>query len=241
MDRARDVVTAALNLREDAGLRARLPLSTLTVAGRGTEDLSQGLLDLVADEVNVKHVEVREDVGELGTFQLKPNGRTIGPKLGPDTQKVIKAARAGDWEVHDDGSATVGRQSAADESATWTLEPEDFELALQPAEGVTARALRTNDAVVSLDTEVTPELEAEGLARDLVRAIQQARRDADLDVSDRITLTLHAPGDLHDRLRPHEAYIAEQVLATDVEWSPTPQRTEAELADASMSMDIERA
>ncbi len=232
MDRARDVVTAALNLREDAGLRARLPLSTLTIAGHGTEQLSQGLLDLVADEVNVKHVEVRKDVGELGTFELKPNGRTIGPKLGPDTQKVIKAAKAGDWEIHDDGSATV---------STWTLKPEDFELALQPAEGVTARALRTNDAVVSLDTEVTPELTAEGLARDLVRAVQQGRRDADLDVSDRITLTLHAPGGLHDQLHPHEAYIAEQVLAVDVEWSPTPQPIEAELADATMTFDLDRA
>ena len=232
MDRARDVVTAALNLREDAGLRARLPLSTLTVAGHGVQGLSEGLLELVADEVNVKAVDVREDVGELGTFQLKPNGRTIGPKLGPDTQKVIRAAKAGDWEVHDDGSATV---------ATWTLAPEDFELALQPAEGVTARALRTNDAVVSLDTEVTPELAAEGLARDLVRAIQQARRDEGLDVSDRITLTLHAADDLHDQLRPHGAYVAEQVLAVDLDWSATPQAIEAELAGATMTFDIARA
>ena len=229
MDRARDVVTAALNLREDDGLRARLPLASLTVAGRGTENLTPGLLDLVADEVNVKRVEVREDVGELGTFRLKPDGRAIGPRLGPDTQHVIRAANAGDWELHDDGTARVGE---------WTLEPGDFELALQPAEGVTARALRTNDAVVSLDTEVTPELAAEGLARDLVRAIQQARRDADLDVSDRIELTLHAPGALHDQLRPHEGYIAEQVLATDVEWSPTPQSIQAELADATMSLHI---
>jgi isoleucyl-tRNA synthetase len=232
MDRARDVVTAALNLREDAGLRARLPLASLTVAGRGVEGLSQGLLDLVADEVNVKRVEVREDVGDLGTFRLKPNGRAIGPKLGPDTQQVIKAANAGDWEVHEDGTATV---------STWTLEPGDFELALHPAEGVTARALRTNDAVVSIDTEVTPALEAEGLARDLVRAVQQARRDAGLDVSDRIRLTLHADQQLHDRLRPHQDYVADQVLATAVDWSPTPQETPAELAGATMSVHVERA
>jgi isoleucyl-tRNA synthetase len=232
MDRARDVVTATLNLREDAGLRSRLPLSKLTVAGRGVDTLAQGLLDLIADEVNVKQVVVTEDVSSFGSFVLRPNGRTIGPKFGKDTQHVIKAAKSGDWSDNGDGTVTVG---------AWTLAAEDFELGLQATEGVVARGLRSNDALVSLDTNVTPELEAEGLARDLVRAVQQARKDAGLEVSDRIALTLHAAGPLHDQLRPHQAYVASQVLATSVAWSPTPQPVEAPLAGATMSLSVAKA
>ncbi|MFT6803772.1 MAG: isoleucyl-tRNA synthetase, partial [Nitriliruptoraceae bacterium] len=154
------------------------------------------------------------------------------PKFGKDTQHVIKAAKSGDWSDNGDGTVTVG---------AWTLAAEDFELGLQATEGVVARGLRSNDALVSLDTNVTPELEAEGLARDLVRAVQQARKDAGLEVSDRIALTLHAAGPLHDQLRPHQAYVASQVLATSVAWSPTPQPVEAPLAGATMSLSVAKA
>jgi isoleucyl-tRNA synthetase len=231
MDRARDVVTAALNLREDAGLRTRLPLETLTVAGAGATLLTEALRAQVADEVNVKHVEVSEDVGRFGTFVLRPNGRTIGPKFGADTQHVIRAAKAGEWTDNGDGTVTVG---------AFVLEQDDYELALQVAEGVTARGLRTNDAVVSLDTEVTPALEAEGLARDLVREVQAARRDAGFDVSDRIVLTLHADAGLRAQLVPHQGYVAEQVLATDVVWADEPQPVEAALAGATMTVGVAR-
>ena len=231
MDRAREVVTAALNLREDAGLRTRLPLHTLTVAGAGAELLTEPLRALVADEVNVKHVEVRSEVDELGTFVLRPNGRAIGPRLGGDTQKVIAAARAGEWTDNGDGTVEV---------AGFTLAGDDYELALQVPDGVTARGLRSNDAVVSLDTEVTPELAAEGLARDLVREVQAARRDAGFDVADRITLTLQADTALRAQLEPHVDYVASQVLATDVVWSDEPQPVTAQLADASMTVGVER-
>ncbi len=231
MDRAREVVTAALSLREDAGLRSRLPLSSLTVAGAGLDGVG-ALTDLIADEVNVKQVVIADDLGDYAQFTLKPNGRALGPRIGKDVQAVIKAAKAGDWTSNDDGTvACAGHVLAGD----------DFELALQPAEGVSAAGLRTNDAVVVLDTELTPELESEGLARDLVRAIQQARRDADLNVSDRITLTLQADPATREALTPHESYIAGETLATSVAWSDDVQPTTAQLASGSASLDVVRA
>jgi len=106
------------------------------------------------------------------------------------------------------------------------IQPGEFELALQPTEGRAAAAVRMSDPeggtidlglVVDLDTEVTPELEAEGLARDVIRQIQQARKDADLHVSDRITVTLSAPAGTLDAIRAHESSIADAVLATSLE------------------------
>ncbi len=180
MDRLRDTASAALSLREDRGLRVRLPLAKATVAGVNTPDITP-FADLLADEINVKEVEFVDDIAAFGTFRLQPNGRVLGPKIGGEVQNVIKAAKAGDWTLHEDGTATV---------AGHVLEAEEFTLALDPNEDVAAAALPTADAVVGLDTDVTPELEAEGEAADWIRAIQSTRRDNGYEVTDRITIVL---------------------------------------------------
>jgi isoleucyl-tRNA synthetase len=209
MDRAREVCSAALMLREENGLRTRLPLAALTVAGSeraldGVEPLS----GLIADEVNVRRVTLTDDLSAYGTFVLKPNGRVLGPRLGGGMQSVLAAARAGEWTTRPDGDVEVAGQ---------VLSGDDFDLALQPttAEGATA-ALRGNDVIVHLDTAVTDELRAEGWARDLVRLVQQARRDAGLVVTDRISLRLGIGPDLRASVEQHGPWIGEQVLATSL-------------------------
>jgi len=206
MDRVRDVCTAALFLREETGRRTRLPLRSLVVAGADSGRL-RPYTDLVRDEVNVKSVELSDDLAGHAEFVLRPNGRVLGPTLGADTQKVMAAARAGQWE-HGDGATVV--------VAGHTLAPDEFELSLKPREGEVSQALRTNDAVVVLDVEVTPELAAEGRARDLVRLVQQARKDAGLVVTDRIELRVDGPAPLPDTVEAHRGWIAEQVLATEI-------------------------
>ncbi len=206
MDRLRDAASAALSLRDERGLRIRLPLAKATVAGADTAVIAP-FADLLADEINVKSIELTDDVEAFGSFRVQPNGRVLGPKLGPEVQTVIKAAKAGEWTANDDGTITV---------AGHVLSGDEFELALVPLDGVAATALPGNRAVVVLDTEVTPELEAEGQARDLVRLIQQERKDRDLDVTDRIALQLSLPDPLGVSLRPHFDWIKSQVLATDV-------------------------
>ena len=207
MDKAREVASAGLSLREAEQLRVRLPLTTLTVAIADPAPL-EPYADLIADEVNVRAVEFTTDLAAYGTFTLKPNGKVAGPKLGKAMKDVLAAARAGEWELQDDGSVEV---------AGHTLVGHEFDLALNAPEGVTATALRANDAIVALDTNVTPELEAEGWARDVVRAIQQQRKDVGLDVADRITLTVAAPdGPVGEAVRTHEGLIAGEVLATSI-------------------------
>ena len=124
------------------------------------------------------------------------------------------AAKAGDWTANDDGTVSVAGQ---------VLGPDEFELGLDPLEGVTAAALPGNDAVVVLDTDITPELEAEGQARDLVRLVQQLRKERELEVTDRIRLQLELPDDAAAALGPHLDWVAEQVLAVEVEVTSAPE------------------
>ncbi len=206
MDRVRTVVSAALRLREDEGLRVRLPLQRLTLAGDHADSVT-ALSHLIADEVNVKNVSFSDDLGSFAEFALQPNGSVLGPRLGGDVQKVFGAAKQGAWTQNDDGSIDI---------AGHVLTEDEYSLNVKPAEGVTAAALPTNDAVVVLDTDVTPELEAEGVARDIVRAVQEARKQEDLVVTDRILLTLDLTEIGASAVRAMEGYVSEQTLATTI-------------------------
>ena len=203
MDRLRDVASTGLRLREDQGLRVRLPLASVTVAGQNANTL-EPFAELLRDELNVKNVHVTEEIGNLATFVLRPDGKALGPRLGKDVQTVFGAARNGEWTANDDGTVDVGGH---------VLQPDEYGLALESPEGVAAASLRSNDAVVTLDTIVTPELEAEGLARDIVREIQNV-------VTDRIAVSIDVASDTASAaIGAHEGYIAEQVLATSITMS----------------------
>ncbi len=221
MDRLREVASVALRLREERGLRIRLPLARLTVAGAEAEALSP-FVELLADELNVKEVVLTDDLDAHASFVLRPDGRALGPRLGGDVQAVFRAAKAGEWTADPDGTISCAGAS---------LEPAEYTLALVAPEGTAAAALRTDDAVVVLDTDVTAELAVEGLARDVVRAVQQARKDADLLVTDRIAVTLEAPDDVAEAVRAHRDHIAGQVLASTLELAEVPD------ADAEAKVD----
>ncbi len=207
MDTVRDVVSTALSLREERGLRTRLPLSKLVIVGPAASELAD-LADLIAEEVNVKKVEFAEDLSRYGEFSLKPEGRVLGPKLGPAMKQVMAAARSGEWTRDDDGTVHVAGQ---------ILEPGEYELRLTPTGEGAVAALRNSDMVVSLDTAVTPELTAEGLARDLIRHVQVLRRESGLAVTDRINLGVSADAQLAAAIEAHRDTIAEAVLADRVD------------------------
>jgi isoleucyl-tRNA synthetase len=205
MDRAREVCSAALSVRKAKGLRVRLPLPSLSVAAPDAEAL-RPFAELIKDEVNVKEIRTTNDVGDVATPVLQVVPAVLGPRLGADTQTVIRAVKTGDW-TREGGVVVAGGIP---------LQDGEYTLALEVADDDASALLGQGDGVVVLDTAVTPELEAEGLARDLVRAVQQARRDAGLAVSDRIRLTLDVPEELRVRLAPFEGYVAAETLAVDV-------------------------
>jgi isoleucyl-tRNA synthetase len=201
MDAVRDVCSAASSVRKAEGLRVRLPLPSLTVAAPDVERL-RPFVDLIADEVNVKRVELSTEVAAEQDLRLNP--RVMGPKRGADVQKLLRAAKDGDWEAVDDDVFVAGTR----------LDPDEYELVLRGGAGMRVVA----NMAVTLDLQVTPELEAEGVVRDIVRGVNEARRTEGLDVSDRIRLVVDAGShrDVRDALRAHEAFVKAETLAVEV-------------------------
>jgi isoleucyl-tRNA synthetase len=208
VDRVRQVCSTGLALRSANKLRVRLPLATLRVAAADADRLAE-FVDLVRDEVNVKHVELTTDLAAHGTFEVTVNARAAGPRLGKDVQRVIRAVKAGQWTTSPSGGVVADGIE---------LREGEFERRLVSKDAGAAAELPGSSGIVVLDTAVTPALEAEGLARDLVRVIQQARRDRGLDVSDRIRLTIDAPEMVVAAARTHEGLIRSETLAVDVEY-----------------------
>ncbi|WP_344313583.1 isoleucine--tRNA ligase [Fodinicola feengrottensis] len=207
MDEVRAVCSAALSLRKAGKLRVRLPLSKLTVAVADAQALAP-FKDLIADEVNVKEVVLTTDVAGYCERVLSLVPRVLGPRLGKNVQQVIKAVKAGDWAVAD-GKVTAGGVE---------LVEGEYELRLVPtntSDTASSAALPGDAGVVVLATEVTPELAAEGLAKDVVRAVQQARKDAGLDVADRIDLTVEPSNeDVRTAVEAYRDLVTAETLAT---------------------------
>ncbi len=210
MDLARDVCSSTLSVRKAHKRRVRLPLQSVTVASPEADRL-RDFTALIADEVNVRSVELTTDVGSVATEELKLVPAKLGPRLGKDVQNVIKAHKSGDWSVDGDGDGrvvTVGE---------WVLEAGEYSLEQVASDDQASTGLSAHAGVVALDTAVTDELEREGRARDLIRQIQQARRDAGLDVSDRIDLSVTAPPLVAEALGHHQDLVAAETLAESVE------------------------
>ncbi|QKJ19354.1 isoleucine--tRNA ligase [Microbacterium hominis] len=187
MDAVREASSVANALRKREGKRVRLPLPLLTVAVADAAALAQ-FDGILRDELNVKAVdlvELSDDVAERFGIskRLTVNARAAGPRLGKQVQHVIAGARSGVWEEREGVVVVDGI----------ALQEGEYELTLE-AGGVgdgTAIALLSEGGFVLLDTATTPELEAEGLARDVIRAVQDTRKAAGFEVSDRIRLGLH--------------------------------------------------
>ena len=207
MDTVREICSVALSVRKAHGKRVRQPLSELRVSFPGAERV-RPFVDIVADEVNVKSVVLSEEVSSSASMVLQAVPAALGPRLGGRTQEVIKAIKNGDWSR--DGERVVA-------GGIELLEGE-YTLKIATAEGEASATMSDGRGVVALDTVVTPELEAEGTARDLVRLVQQARRDANLAVSDRISLTLGVPEAIRRRIQPFVSFLAAETLAESIHW-----------------------
>lgn len=219
MDQVREVCSAASALRKARNLRNRLPLASLTVVVADPGALA-GFEAIVRDEVNVKEVRLlavdSDEAASYGVEQkLTVNARAAGPRLGKEVQLAIKGSKSGDWSVAEDGTVTAGGLALVEGEYS-------LETVAGSADGGSATGVLRSGGFVVLDTDVTPELEAEGLARDLVRAVQQARKDAGLEVSDRIALTIAGSAAVQEAARAHAQLITEETLATSYDVTAGP-------------------
>ena len=211
MDQVRDVCSTTLSLRKVHSRRVRLPLGELTVASPLANAL-QSFVSIITDEVNVHKVTLTTELGQVAKHELQLIPAALGPRLGANTQKVIVAVKKGDWSINGDEVIAGGV----------ALEPHEFHVKLVAAAGdtetIASAALADGQGIVLLNIELTDALLAEGAARDIVRMVQQARREAGLAVSDRIVLTLGLPELLQSQVSQFETYIASETLAQRIEW-----------------------
>jgi isoleucyl-tRNA synthetase len=173
-------------------------------------DVVKPHLDILRDEVNVKSVILTEDVAAHGTEELVLAPKALGPRLGASTQRVIAAHKAGDWSVVD-GTVTVGGEVLEDGEY-------EFRLVSRSGEGAAATLPRKGGIVV-LDTVITAELATEGQARDLIRRIQNARRESGLAVSDRVRLELVGDLETIEAFEAHREMVLSETLTIETEIS----------------------
>ncbi len=226
MRRVQQIVSVGKQLREQFKLRNRLPLNKLMVAGAVMPQYA----DIIKDELNVKSVEFSDnttDVADSFIYLLTPR---IGARLGGALRDIIPAVKRGEYEITGDKLIAAGH----------TLNADEFEVRLTVKPGVTGAATPDNTAVVVLDTEINSELVAEGLANDALRFIQDTRKAAGLDVSDRIRLTYAADPALAMALDAHKRRIMRDALITEMTTGVSCDY-ETEIEGYNLSISVEKA
>jgi len=213
MASARAIVELGRRVRTESKVKVRQPLLEAVVHFPGDHEALRPILDLVGEELNVKRVVFAESTQQLGGWRAKPNFKTLGPRLGSVVKDVAAAL------ARDDGSlAAALAQGETVElvtpSGVIALGPADVDLTQETVEGWGVAS--DGGITVALELEITPELRLEGLARELVRVVQDARRAAGLEVSDRIVLDLTVAGPLEEALSAHGDVIGAETLAAEI-------------------------
>ena len=202
MRRVQSVVSVGKQLREQYKLPNRLPLHDITIAGQNMDKYA----DIIRDELNVKDVKFIDDISSVADSFVYLITPKIGARLGSSLKEIIPAVKQGNYKIDGD-KLIVGAH---------TLNADEFENRLTVKSDITGAALPDNTAVVQLNTNITPELMLEGLANNILRFIQDSRKAANLDVSDRIRLVFDADPELVAAINAHKDMIMNNALIVDL-------------------------
>jgi isoleucyl-tRNA synthetase len=243
MDVARRVASLGLGARGSANIKVRQPLARALVhiGGDRAVELSAELRAIVMDELNVKSLEFVDRAGELVSYKLLPNLKLLGPRLGklvPAVRQALEAADAGQLVAKIQAGENVTLTADGQEVE---LTPEELLVQTEPAAGLTVAADRV--ITVGVDVVISAELAAEGMARELVRRIQNMRKDAGFDISDKITIYYQAEGKVRHVFEDWADYIKNETLAADIKHQLIPevafQRREA-VDSADIMLGVKR-
>jgi isoleucyl-tRNA synthetase len=222
MRRVQSIVSTGKQLREQYKLRNRLPLNSLTVAGANMPEYA----DIIKDELNVKSVKFDSDISNVADSFVYLITPKIGARLGGALKDIIPAVKRGEYEIVGDKLIVAGTELNADE----------FESRLTIKDGISGATLPDNTAAVVLDTELNADLIAEGLANDALRFIQDTRKTACLDVSDRIVLTYNADPALTNAIEQHKNRIMRDALIVEIVSGDGEYSTDIEGYNLSLSV-----
>jgi len=241
MDYAQRISSLVLSLRKKEGIRVRQPLQKILLPVSSSEFKSQvqAIEDIVLQEVNVKEIDYVEDASGVIRKRAKPNFRTLGKRLGAD----MKAANQHIQELSDSDIRAFeekGEMTLQIEDRSYTLGPDDIEIISEDIPGWQVASSGT--LTVALDITITEELADEGMARELIHALQALRKEADLEVTDRIRVQVSDHPKVVRAVEAHGDMIAREILADDIQLSGTLSGTDLTLAeDMDVQASIERA
>lgn len=244
MELIREIASLGRAARMEAKLKVRQPLTRVTVALNSNQHLSwlQAHDAILRDELNVKTVDFIADAGEYVTYQVLPNFKVLGPKVGkllPALKSKLGEAKGSDLLI---ALQQQGHVNVAVDGQTIRLEPEEIQVRMTPKPGW--MAAQGHSCVVVLATELTTELIEEGIARDIVRSIQDTRKKLDLDYTDRIRVYLASDVEEIQRAVAHWAdYIKGETLADTLEWATidNPEKASCEVGDYTVDLLVEKS
>jgi isoleucyl-tRNA synthetase len=233
---ARDAVELGRAARAQAKVKVRQPLPEAVVVAADRERTAIERFEaLVREELNVKALRYVSEADQLGRFELKPNYRALGPRFGKQMPQVAAAIAALDpGRLREGGRVGVNFNGQEHE-----IGPEDVQIVLQPLEGYQVE--RSGTHAVALNLQLDDDLRREGLAREVVHAVQAARRDAGLNVEDRIALILGGDQELLAAARAHEDYVAGETLATSLAYEGSDGAQQAEIEGRPLTINVTRA
>jgi len=213
MDLVRSICSSVLSIRDHKNLRVRLPLSSLTIIGKNSEKFTK-YFEIIAEEVNVKKIDLASDINEYAEYKLQLNFKKIGAKFGAKIKTMTQAVKENNWQLINDKIAICDE----------ILENDDFEIKLSTRNIDESKfaiiGLPSNDYLVMLNVEITEELESEGIARDIIRAIQQNRKDAMLNITDRINVKIYSSNaKILENAQKNQQFISSQTLIDNLEIS----------------------
>ncbi|MFC1748510.1 isoleucine--tRNA ligase [Pseudomonadota bacterium] len=204
----RRIVTLGHCVRDKENIKVRQPLGLVQVAV--PQNVDAGILvsqkEVILEELNVKEMEILQDAEKYIKRIVSPNARVLGPKYGKEVQQIIKQAKDGNFEVMEDGTVKIG---------DYTLFPDEVEVGFEGREGFDT-ASSAGFSVV-LDTKITDELKNEGYAREIVRYLQDLRKEADYNVDDRIYVYVEAAGSASQAVTDFADYIKKETLAIELQ------------------------
>lgn len=216
---SREVVSLAAGIRARQKIKLRQPLKKLQFLT--TQDVQLDL-DIIREEANVKEVEILKSVKGIAQKIVRVNAKLVGPRLGKKVQMLIKAGKSGNFEMLDDGRVKIEDE---------VLESYEFEIGFVCEEGVEADA--TPNVVVILNTDISHDLEVEGFAREIIRAVQDLRKTRGFEVSDHITLRYQTPSKLlKEAFEIFGKEMAKETLAdTIIDGGDIPVELHSDVAD----------
>ncbi|CAQ54735.1 isoleucyl-tRNA synthetase [Wolbachia endosymbiont wPip_Mol of Culex molestus] len=213
MDLVREICNSALSIRNTFNMRIRQPLGSMTIYHRSSCDfLENEYQEIIRDEVNVKELEIVSELKEVASLELKLNFPLLGKKVADKIKKLVQYVKEEKWKQIENEQIFLG-----DETENYTIEKGEYELLLK-ANSEYSSVFDNNKGVVILSTELDDELILEGLARDVVRLIQETRKQADFHISDRIRVIIKAEDEkIKEAINTWVEYIKDQTLALSLD------------------------